>query len=227
MELMVTLAVVAILVTVAIPGFGNLIRDNRLITSTNRLVTSLAHARSEAVKRGTPVSICASNNGTSCTGGSWNEGWLVFSDGGTTGTVDGTDTILRVEEPLTGGLAVTVTGNNSATFQPTGFAVAECDERCGPIPMLTAAPRPALSHIVATLLPGHTAHAGNGRNSTPGTPGNGNTGSGGTTDGEQQVATTATVTEFTLCDGRSGETGRRISLWATGRFGTSAVSCGG
>lgn len=219
-ELVVTMAIAAILVTVAIPGFSNLIRDNRLIASTNRLVTSLAHARSEAVKRGTSVSICASSNGTACTG-SWTDGWLVFSDGGTTGTVDGTDTILRVEEGLRSDLAVSVSGDAVATFRATGFAVAACDAACKVPAIETPTPRSMLTGVIGSLLPGSAAYAGNGNGNGGGSGGSGGSGDGGS------AANTAAVTTFTLCDSRSGETGRRISLWATGRIDTSAVTCGG
>ncbi|OOG24909.1 pilus assembly protein [Thioalkalivibrio denitrificans] len=57
-ELMVTLAVAAILATIAVPGFWNLIQNNRVTTQTNELVSALNLARSEAIKRGESVSVC-------------------------------------------------------------------------------------------------------------------------------------------------------------------------
>ena len=224
-ELVVTLAIAAILVTIAIPGFANLIKDNRLIAGTNQLVTTLAYARSEAVKRGTPVSVCASTDGSTCTGTDWNDGWLVFSDTGTAGTVDGTDTVLRVAEALRSDLAVSVSGSSFARFQSTGFAIAVCDTACETPTMTSPAPKSMLSKLVSALLPGGAAHAGNGGgNNTGGGNGNGNGGGGGGGGGGSSVSTVA-LTEFTLCDNRVGATGRRISLWATGRFETTAVSC--
>lgn len=210
-ELVVTLAIAAILVTVAIPGFGNLIRDNRLIAGTNQLVATLALARSEAVKRGAAVSICASNNGTGCTSTDWNDGWLVFSDAGTAGTVDGGDTVLRVQEALRSDLQISVSGDPFVRFGATGFALAECNTDC-----TGAAPDYAqsrLARLIAALLPGQAARAA---------------GAGGTTttsSDANNTAGTATVTQFTLCDGRNGETGRRIVIWSSGRYETQAVSC--
>ncbi len=56
-ELMITLAVVAILATIAVPGFWNLIQNNRVTTQTNELVSALNLARSEAIKRGIEVRV--------------------------------------------------------------------------------------------------------------------------------------------------------------------------
>ena len=81
LELMVTLAVAAILATIAIPSFWNLIQSNRATTEANELVSALHLARSEAIKRGTRVSLCPSSNQTTCTGGTnWSQGWIVFLD---------------------------------------------------------------------------------------------------------------------------------------------------
>ena len=77
-ELLVTVAVAAILAVVAVPGFRSLIQVNRAATQTNTLVSALTFARSEAIRRGTTVSMCPSSNQTSCTGGTdWSVGWVV------------------------------------------------------------------------------------------------------------------------------------------------------
>ena len=60
-ELMVTLTVLAILVGVALPSFRDMILNNRRTAIVNDLVSSLLLARSEAIKRGQPVSVCASS----------------------------------------------------------------------------------------------------------------------------------------------------------------------
>jgi type IV fimbrial biogenesis protein FimT len=54
-ELLITMVVLAIVATVAIPGFGNLIEGNRLVSGTNLLASSIKLARAEAIKRGTNV----------------------------------------------------------------------------------------------------------------------------------------------------------------------------
>jgi type IV fimbrial biogenesis protein FimT len=123
-ELIITLAIAAILMTVAIPNFQTFVLNNRISTQANDFLTALSLARSEAIKRATRVSICKSANGTGCTtSGSWAQGWIVFIDGGTAGTVDGTDTALQVHGALEGG--GTFVGNGSVSsyfaYQASGY----------------------------------------------------------------------------------------------------------
>lgn len=54
-ELMVTIAVAAILLAVAVPSFRHLIISNRLTTAANNVVTAVTLARSEAIKRNANV----------------------------------------------------------------------------------------------------------------------------------------------------------------------------
>ncbi|WP_019591516.1 GspH/FimT family pseudopilin [Thioalkalivibrio sp. ALE20] len=72
-ELMVTIAVAAILLTVAVPGFQSLVQNNRATTAANQLSTAFNFARSEAVTRGVEVSVCPVD-----AGGDWHpDGWRV------------------------------------------------------------------------------------------------------------------------------------------------------
>ncbi|MCL7745064.1 GspH/FimT family pseudopilin [Guyparkeria hydrothermalis] len=70
-ELMVTIVVAAVLLAIAIPGFGNLILSNRLTTVTNEWVTAVNVARSEAIKRNAAVAVCGAtgDDGTALTNG--------------------------------------------------------------------------------------------------------------------------------------------------------------
>lgn len=81
-ELMVTLAVATIILTVGIPSFREFIERNRVSASTNLLVGALQLARGEAIKRGRLVILCKSNSdGTACNnGGAWQDGWLLYAD---------------------------------------------------------------------------------------------------------------------------------------------------
>lgn len=106
-ELLVALSIVVILMAIAAPGFQQLMAATSMTSQANEFVTALSFTRSEAVKRNTRVTICKSSAGTACTTtGAWQQGWIVFDDaapGGTIGTVDASETILRVHGPLTGG----------------------------------------------------------------------------------------------------------------------------
>ena len=75
-ELMVTLAVLAVLAGIAAPSFMAMIRDNRITTQANNLVGSIQLARSEAAKRGVQITI--RHNGA--TANNWDNGWIVFTD---------------------------------------------------------------------------------------------------------------------------------------------------
>ena len=112
-ELMVTLAIATILITVAIPGFRTLIQGNRATAQSNELLSAFSLARSEAVKRGLRVSVCSSTDQATCAASTnWATGWIVFTDDtGTAGTMDGTDEIIRVWDALNG-LTLTGTTNN-------------------------------------------------------------------------------------------------------------------
>ncbi len=95
-ELMIGITVAAILLGIGIPSFQDTIRRNRVTTQTNVVISALAVARSEAVKRGTPVTLCpalgrSGDDQNKCSGDDkWAaNGWIVFSDvRGTLGTVD-------------------------------------------------------------------------------------------------------------------------------------------
>lgn len=119
-ELLVVLAVGAILLTIAIPGYAFLANTSRLAAATNDVVTALQLARSEAVKRGTRVTVCKSSNPMAASpachpAASWQQGWLVFVDGGVRGAIDAGDTLLWGHGPLAAG-AITASGSNFSDF---------------------------------------------------------------------------------------------------------------
>lgn len=119
-ELMVTLAIAAILLSMAVPSFRSMIEDNRVITATNELVTAMHLARSEAIKRSATLTICSSTNQTSC-GGTWADGWIVWVDMDNDATVDAAE-IIKVHEALPTGTTVTPTGlGTTIRFASTGF----------------------------------------------------------------------------------------------------------
>lgn len=118
-ELMVTLAVVAIVAAVAFPNFQETLRSNRVATTSNDLLASLALARSEAVRGTRGAGICSSANGTSC-GGSWNDGWIVWQDTNGNGAFSaGADQIVRYSQGRPGRMTLT-TAADGVFFDPRG-----------------------------------------------------------------------------------------------------------
>lgn len=122
LELMITLSIAAILAATAVPSFQSLMAQSQLTTQTNELVASLHYARSEAVKRGMRVTVCTSSDGSACTNGSgWQNGWIIFSDAGTAGEIDGGDEVLRVFPPLQGvALTASLNFSNSISYLASG-----------------------------------------------------------------------------------------------------------
>jgi type IV fimbrial biogenesis protein FimT len=79
--------------------------------------------KSEAIKRGSDVqtAICSTSNGTSCASSTdWTTGWLVFVDADKSSAVSTGDTVLKVHEAVTSGIAITSPAN-LVVFQYTGF----------------------------------------------------------------------------------------------------------
>lgn len=122
-ELLVTLSIAAVVLTLAIPNFRDFLLNSRLTSQTNEFVLALASAKSEAVKRGTLVTVCSRATDTSCAGSTtWDTGWLVFVDGDVAGTVDGTDIVLQVYSTLEGNNTLRAGARQRVTFQNTGFS---------------------------------------------------------------------------------------------------------
>lgn len=79
LELMVTIAIAGILLTIGVPSFQSVVTRNRISANTNEFIVAINLARSEAIKRGSEVSVCKSTDGTSCTtSGDWGKGWIVY-----------------------------------------------------------------------------------------------------------------------------------------------------
>jgi len=125
-ELMVTLAVAAVLLSIATPNFRDLIQNNRLTTEINTLSASLNLAKSEAIKRGIPVTLCKSNDfdsSPSCVAAAnWHDGWIVWADGDGDGALDANE-VIRVVNGLTSGTTLEFAiGKDDIVYSPTGFA---------------------------------------------------------------------------------------------------------
>jgi type IV fimbrial biogenesis protein FimT len=119
LELMTAISVLAILAAIATPSFREYTRNSRVQQARADWLTANSMARITAVTRGESVSVCASTNGTSCSGtvGTWSSGWIVFTDGAPAfGAVDGTDVVLQ---SFTGPGAVNVTITTGTTAPGT------------------------------------------------------------------------------------------------------------
>jgi type IV fimbrial biogenesis protein FimT len=119
-ELMVTLAAAIIITATVIPNYSSMVQRNEIASAVNEVVSQLRYARSEALKRNTPVTLCPSANGTDCddwqSPSSPNQ-YIVFVDQGVTeGKVDGSDELLKRFSLAQADLAVTLSGSASKTY---------------------------------------------------------------------------------------------------------------
>ena len=124
-ELMIAVAVLAILIMVAAPAFRDAMMNVRMSANVNDLMADLALARSEAVKRGVPVRLCRSTAGVNCDGGAgngnWDVGWIVFVDDNDNETRNGTELVLRARPAVqTGTTVILVPGDRDLPFRPSG-----------------------------------------------------------------------------------------------------------
>ncbi|MFT6301020.1 MAG: type IV fimbrial biogenesis protein FimT [Granulosicoccus sp.] len=83
LELLITVSIAGILLAIGIPSFSSMMTETRISAQYNSLVSSLYHARSEAIKGAADVTVCPKNaiDGTQCGDiNDWQNGWIVFTD---------------------------------------------------------------------------------------------------------------------------------------------------
>ena len=161
LELLVAVTVLGIVLGLTVPAMGQFIARSRASTEVNEIVGALHLARSEAVTRGVPTTVCPSNpQQTACADtASWSGGWIVFVDAsGVAGAVDGTDVILRTFAAV--GSATLGVEPDSARFvryAPSGFllsnplAITHTPRSCADTDArrveVTPLGRPGVSHV--------------------------------------------------------------------------------
>lgn len=116
-----TLVIASIVLTLAVPSFRDLIQNNRITGQVNEMVTAFNLARMEAIRRGSPVSVCASTDQASCSGANnWATGWIVFTDTNAAGNPT-VSQLLRAWDQLPGNPAISETGGASfVRYQSNG-----------------------------------------------------------------------------------------------------------
>src|SRR4051812_39045895 len=82
MELMITIAVAAILASIAVPSFATMQQNAARRTALNNFWHAIFLARSEAIKRNSVIAICKSSDGKNCSNSTddWSDGWIVFDN---------------------------------------------------------------------------------------------------------------------------------------------------
>lgn len=123
-ELMVVLVIVAVLLLIALPSFSVLTQRTKLKSYANELVSSVYLARSEAIKRNAPMTMCITKlpyDGTCAGAGDWDQGWAVM---------DPNDVVIKRQQSITSGIKVFGASSlHTMTFQPTGVTMANVGQK--------------------------------------------------------------------------------------------------
>jgi type IV fimbrial biogenesis protein FimT len=131
-ELMVTIALIGIVASLATGSWGSFIQTTSTTTYKQDLFNSLTLAKSEAITRNTRVTVCQRAPGAviACDiGANWNNGWIVFVDVNNDGftivqpAADPNANIIHVQGPLKGNYSLTGNNNitNNVSFTRLGF----------------------------------------------------------------------------------------------------------
>ncbi|WP_372522231.1 GspH/FimT family pseudopilin [Sulfuricaulis sp.] len=97
-DLIITSAVASVL-GVGAMGMSSLVQDARMAAGVNKLMTELSLARSEAIKRRSAITLCASTTSNECQSSrKWHDGWIMFWDPNGNGRLEPGESILRVQD---------------------------------------------------------------------------------------------------------------------------------
>ncbi len=123
LELLVALAVGALLLSVGVPSFVTVTKNANIINSSNRFLADLHYTRDLAITRNRRVAMCPSTDGATCDSTDWTVGWMVFVDDDGDQTADAGEPVERVAEGLSD-LAVDTNQFSAAiTYRPNGRAM--------------------------------------------------------------------------------------------------------
>lgn len=133
-ELMFTVVVLAVLLGIGVPNFRDFVRNGRMTAAANDLLTDINLARSEAVKRRVPVTLCKTTDGASCSTDAAValRRWIVFIDDVDPAAVAGTDgngardagELVVVDRVIPQSITP-VTAGNRIVYRSTGFPVVD------------------------------------------------------------------------------------------------------
>lgn len=152
-ELVITVAIAAVLLALAAPSFVDTVANQRRASTVNELVEAINSARLEAVSQRRTVTLCSSNDSASddpsCTDSDWDAGWLIFIDSDDDavlgeddagydrdedGDIDEADALLRTHSALKTGNTLRSNTGSTLSFNAVGMttnfgAFVYCDSR--------------------------------------------------------------------------------------------------
>lgn len=117
-ELMVTIAVLAIIATLAAPNLSQMLHNTKVNTSSGDILSFLQQSRTEAIRLGKTVTVCGSPDGSSCLSANktnWSTGLIATHSGSTT----------PIQKLTFDSSQLSITGPETITFNTFGSTTAE------------------------------------------------------------------------------------------------------
>jgi type IV fimbrial biogenesis protein FimT len=141
-ELLITVLVIGVILSFAVPNMQDFTRNSRMTSTANDMHAAFHLARSESSRAKSNITICPSADGASC-GGTWEDGYIVFVDDDGDLTVDGgTDSVLRGHDEVAEGVSLAIADDATYfSYASTGLGrpnvggntaisqIVMCDER--------------------------------------------------------------------------------------------------
>jgi type IV fimbrial biogenesis protein FimT len=126
-EMMVVIAIVAILMMIAVPSYKYISNSYRMTGEVNGLLGDAQFARSEAIKEGQQIILCTSTDGVTCANvDTWQVGWIVCVDLNNDNTCDNSEPVLRAQAAFTNTdtfVSDATSDTTTVIFNREGFAV--------------------------------------------------------------------------------------------------------
>jgi type IV fimbrial biogenesis protein FimT len=101
-ELMIAIALVAVLLATAVPALDDFTNNSRQTGAINDFVSAMHLARNTAITTNSRVTMCPSAAGANCELTGWDSGWIVFGDANSSGSVDVGETIVTASDGIEG-----------------------------------------------------------------------------------------------------------------------------
>ncbi len=135
LELIFTLLIASILVSLAVPSMKAILQTDHLASYRDALYVDLVMARNTALHRNQSVIACASSNGSSCNNAQLTDGWIIAVDLDNSGDIDANDELLKVQQQLKAYAVIGNSAGNPIIFDSRGYSpntngtVSICDDR--------------------------------------------------------------------------------------------------
>ena len=92
LELLITVLITSILLSISLPGFKDLLELKKSDAVVRKLIDAITLARTTAIASSQLVTLCRSSNGVEC-GGRWQDGMILFTDGNGDREINQTDSL--------------------------------------------------------------------------------------------------------------------------------------